>query len=36
MSTYQAIQIMVAFGMFTVSLISLIVSLTRENNKGKK
>jgi hypothetical protein len=36
MSTYQAIQIMIAFGMFTVSLISLIVNLTKDNKKGKK
>ena len=36
MSTYQAIQIMIAFGMFTVSLISLIVNLTKDNKKRKK
>ncbi|HCL4480011.1 TPA: putative holin-like toxin [Clostridium botulinum] len=36
MSTYQAIQLMIAFGMFTISLISLIVSLIKDNNKGKK
>lgn len=36
MDTYQAISLMMAFGMFTVSLISLIVNLTKDNNKGKK
>ena len=36
MSAYQAIQLMIAFGMFTVSLISLIVALTKDNNKRKK
>ncbi|AOT71100.1 putative holin-like toxin [Geosporobacter ferrireducens] len=36
MSTYQAVTLMIAFGMFTVSLISLIVILTKDNNKEKK
>jgi len=36
MSTYEAISLMIAFGVFTLSLISLIVSLLKDNNKGKK
>jgi len=36
MSTYQTISLMISFGMFTIALISLIASLTRDNNKGKK
>lgn len=36
MDTYQAISLMIAFGMFIISLISLIVILTKDNTKGKK
>ena len=36
MNTYQATSLMIAFGMFTISLISLIVNLTKDNNKGNK
>ncbi|MSS44193.1 putative holin-like toxin [Anaerosalibacter bizertensis] len=36
MSTFQAISLMIAFGMFTISLISLIVMLTKDNVKRKK
>lgn len=35
MSTFQAISLMIAFGMFTISLISLIVMLTKDNVKRK-
>ncbi|WP_246579251.1 putative holin-like toxin [Alkaliphilus flagellatus] len=36
MDTYQAISLMMMFGMLLMSLISLIVSLVKDNNKGKK
>ncbi|WP_249168594.1 putative holin-like toxin [Alkaliphilus sp. B6464] len=36
MDTYQAISLMMMFGMLLISLISLIVSLVKDNNKGKK
>lgn len=36
MSTYQAISLMMAFGMVIISLISLIVIITRDNKRGKK
>lgn len=36
MSTYQAISLMIGFGMLIISLISLIVSLNKENKRGKK
>ncbi|WP_242649567.1 putative holin-like toxin [Alkaliphilus oremlandii] len=36
MDTYQAISLMITFGMLLISLISLIVNLTKDNNKGKK
>ncbi|MCC5909221.1 MAG: putative holin-like toxin [Clostridiaceae bacterium] len=36
MSTYEAISIMIMFSIFTISLISLIVSLIKDDNKGKK
>ncbi|QAT61963.1 putative holin-like toxin [Acidilutibacter cellobiosedens] len=35
MDTYQAISLMIMFGMFVISLISFIVGLT-DNKKGKK
>ncbi|QAT63362.1 putative holin-like toxin [Acidilutibacter cellobiosedens] len=35
MNTYQAISLMIMFGMFVISLISLIVSL-KDNIKRKK
>lgn len=33
---HGTLSIMIQFSMFVVSLISLIVSLTKDNNKGKK
>ena len=36
MSTFQAISLMISFGMLLISLISLVVILTKDNNKGKK
>lgn len=36
MNTYEAISLMIMFSMFVISLISLIVMLTKDNNKGKK
>ncbi|WP_416198711.1 putative holin-like toxin [Sporanaerobacter sp.] len=36
MNTYESISLMIMFSMFVISLISLIVSLTKDNNKGKK
>jgi len=36
MDTYQAISLMIAFGMLLISLISLIVNLSKDNKKGKK
>ncbi|MCQ4925541.1 putative holin-like toxin [Tissierella carlieri] len=36
MSTFQAISLMISFGMLIISLISLIVMLTKDNSKGKK
>lgn len=36
MDTFQVISLMIAFGMLLISLISLIVNLTKDNNKGKK
>jgi len=36
MSTYEAISLMIAFGMLLISLISLMVILTKDNIKRKK
>ena len=36
MSTYEAISLMMAFGMLLISLISLMVILTKDNIKRKK
>lgn len=36
MSTFEALSLMIMFSGFTISLISLIVRLTKDNNKGKK
>ncbi|WP_242846858.1 putative holin-like toxin [Clostridium aceticum] len=36
MDTYQAVSLMIMFGMLLVSLISLIVSLSKDNKRGKK
>ncbi|MDR5659950.1 putative holin-like toxin [Serpentinicella sp. ANB-PHB4] len=36
MSTYEAISLMIIFGMFTISLVSLIVNLLKDSKKGKK
>lgn len=36
MSTYEIISLMIAFSMFTLTLISLIVVLLRITTKGKK
>ncbi|WP_353096293.1 putative holin-like toxin [Tissierella praeacuta] len=36
MNTYESISLMIMFSMFVISLISLIVSLTKDNSKGKK
>lgn len=36
MNTFQVISLMIAFGMLLISLISLIVDLTKDNSKGKK
>lgn len=36
MNTYEAMSLMIMFSMFVISLISLIVMLTKDNNKGKK
>ncbi|MGB4311741.1 MAG: putative holin-like toxin [Natronincolaceae bacterium] len=36
MNTYQAVSLMIMFGMLLMSLISLIVGLIKDNNKGKK
>jgi hypothetical protein len=36
MSVYQAVSLMILFGMFTISLLSIIVSLNRDDKKGKK
>jgi hypothetical protein len=36
MDTFQVISLMIAFGMLLISLISLIVNLTKDNSKGKK
>ena len=36
MNTYEAISLMIMFSMFVVSLISLIVNLLKDINKGKK
>ncbi|WP_374212524.1 putative holin-like toxin [Tissierella sp. MB52-C2] len=33
---FQAISLMMSFGMLIISLISLVVILTKDNNKGKK
>jgi hypothetical protein len=35
-SIFQAISLMMSFGMLIISLISLVVILTKDNNKGKK
>jgi len=36
MSSYQTIQIMIAFGMFIVSLISLVVRIAKDGRIRKK
>jgi hypothetical protein len=36
MSTYEALSLVIASSMFTVSLISLIIALIKAINKGKK
>lgn len=36
MSIYEALSLMIMFSGFTLSLISLIVKLTKDNSKGKK
>ncbi|MCR1898489.1 putative holin-like toxin [Irregularibacter muris] len=36
MSTYEAISLMLSFGVFTISPISLIVILLKDNKQGKK
>ncbi|CAK7064654.1 putative holin-like toxin [Tissierella carlieri] len=36
MSTFQAISLMISFGMLIISLISLVVILIKDNVKGKK
>lgn len=36
MSTFQTISLMISFGMLIISLISLVVMLTKDNIKGKK
>ena len=33
MSVFEAIQIMITFGLFTISLIDLIVKIKSDNNK---
>ncbi|MGJ0847793.1 putative holin-like toxin [Tissierella praeacuta] len=35
-SVYEALSLMIMFSAFTLSLISLIVKLIKDNNKGKK
>ncbi|WIV11136.1 putative holin-like toxin [Proteiniborus sp. MB09-C3] len=36
MSIFESISLMIMFSTFTLSLISLIVRLTKDNSKGKK
>ncbi|WP_129721361.1 putative holin-like toxin [Xylanivirga thermophila] len=36
MNTYQAISLIISFGMFIISLISLIIVLIKEITKDKK
>ncbi|OZV13492.1 hypothetical protein CIW83_02805 [Tissierella sp. P1] len=36
MSTFEALSLMIMFSVFTLSLISLIINLTKDNRKTKK